>query len=220
MLNLYKLISEVFGSKNIEIEIKMISGGSISPIRITTIKSIKGEDSKYFILIYNCGDDGSIKSYILDQRNSILKAGYKKIVGIRDVYPHVNRNEIQNLLKGLNYKLPQKDLPIKFVLCVMEIEAWFLAEKEHYKAIHESLTQEKINHEFGFDPDTKNTELFDEPANLLNSIYNSVGKSYTKKQKSISRTVESLYYSNVYFSIPERINSLNSLIVEIEEIFI
>lgn len=214
-----KLLNEVFGKKNIQIEIKEVKGGSRSTVSVTTLESPdENEEAKYYVLIYNCNGDGSIKSYILDQRTGLINAGYKKIVGLRDVYP-IDRADIHKLITGLKFKVPQKEIPISFVLSVMEVEAWFLSDENHYEQIDTNLTSQHVIDNFGFNPEEYNTELIDEPAKMLHDIYQSVGKAYSKNQKSIDRTIRSLDCGNIYLAVQHRINSLNELVQEIEQMF-
>lgn len=211
-----KLLNEIFDQKKIAIEVKKIKGGKRIPIALTTISTpIISQTTNYYILIYDCGGDGNIRSYIMDQRAGLLKAGYSKIIGIRDVYPDFSRSDIHKLQYGLNFKLPQKDLQTKFILSIMEIESWFLADENHYPNINSVLTRDFISQNSGFDPSTYNTQLFNEPANKLNEVYNLVGDSYVKENSVITRTVESLDYANLYFEVHKRISSFKELIDEI-----
>lgn len=215
-----KLLTEIFGKNKINIETKKIKGGTKTPISITTISTTTIFNNKdYYILIYDCGGDSSIRSYIEDQRNSLLQAGYIKILGMRDVFPDFDRTEIKALQYGLYFKLPQKDLPTKFILSVMEIEAWFLAEENHYATIDSKLTNDFIKDNYSFDPSIYNTELLDEPANDLSQIYQLVGKNYTKENRRIKRTINSLDYDNIYLNVGDRINALNELLTEINSFF-
>ena len=98
-----KLLSEVFDNKKIAIEVKKIRGGTKIPISITAISTpTVSQNTNYYILIYDCGGDSNIRSYIQDRRENLIKSGYKKVIGIRDVYPDFSRNEIHKLLYGLN----------------------------------------------------------------------------------------------------------------------
>lgn len=217
---LKRLIREIFGIKRVAIEERDITGGKKHPVSISKIESETLEIGvKYYILIYDCGGDGKIKSYILDQRESLINSGYKKIIGLRDVYP-IAREEIHKLIYGLNFKVPQKDIVIKFVLSTMELEAFFLAEESHFLKIDDNLSIDRINEVFGFDPSSSNPELIDNPATLLNEIYSLEGKKYLKKKSSILKTVESLDYANMYFIVRNRVNSLNQLITEFEEVLV
>lgn len=217
---LEKLLVEIFNLNTIVIDTKKIRGGSKNPISITQIGTTNvSNDNAYYILIYDCGGDSSIRSYIEDQRNNLLNSGYIKIFGIRDVYPDFIRSEIHNLEFGLYFGLPQRDLPTKFILSVMEIEAWFLAEEKHYTQIDSRLTSEFIKNNYPFDPANDNAELRDEPATDLNNIYQLVGKRYKKEKLLIERTLNSLDYDNIYLTVCRRTNQLNKLIKEINLFF-
>lgn len=214
---LKKILNYVFGEMNINIDIKEIKGGSTIKISFTQIEtSNTNNEANFYILIYNCGGDGSIRSYIEDRRETLVKAGFSKIIGIRDVYPSVSRDEIHTLKYGLNYKLSQKEIPILFILSIMEIEAWILAENNHYEVIDSNLTLEYIQNNFGFNPKNHNTELIDEPANMIKNIYKSVGKSYDKNKMDIDEVINSLDFCNLYYSVNNRISSLKELTDELE----
>lgn len=217
---LESLLLEIFSTKNIAIEINKMKGGSNIPIKISNIKSTNiTDETKYFVLIYNCGGDSNVKSYILERREHLIKANYSKIVGFRDIYPDFTRDEIHKLQYGLKKYVPQKDIKIEFILSIMEIESWFIAEYTHFLKIDNSLTAKKIETDFGFNLEEYNTELIDAPTEKLNEIYKTVGKEYNKTVESIDRTVNSLDYSNVYLEVRQKINSLNELIESFEEIF-
>lgn len=217
---LESLLLEIFAEKNIAIEISKIKGGSSIPIKISNIKSSNITDqTQYFVLIYNCGGDSNVKSYILERRQDLINAQYSKIVGFRDIYPNFTRGEIHKLQYGLKQYVPQKDIKIEFILSIMEIESWFIAEHSHFQKINQNLTAESVSEFFGYNISHYNTELIDSPANKLNEIYNTVGEIYDKSTESIDRTIESLDYGNLYFDVREKINSLNELIESFEEIF-
>ncbi len=215
-----KLLSEILGKKNLSIVKKKMRGGSKVSINITEIGSPQiNENADYYFLIIDCGGETTVASYIKDQRVSLLEKGYNGIFGLLDVRPNWQRNDIEKLKKFLYYGLPQKNIETKFLLSIMEIEAWFLAEENHYKKINSRLTSDFLLQNYSFNPkteNTENTENFDEPATLLSEIYLSAGIKYNKNKKSISKTVNSLDYSNLYLEVKNRIPSLNELIESIE----
>lgn len=217
---LKRLLIEVFNTNEIGIEISEAKGGSSVKFSFTTLETPKvSEQTKYYILIYNCGGDSAIKSFIIERRQGLIQSGYKKIIGFRDLFPEVTREEKDKLLQGLYFKLPQKDIQISFVLSIMEIESWFLAEENHYSQIDPKLTNELIYNTFGFDPTLDNTEIIDEAANTLKSIYQLVGKTYKKEQSYIDRTISSLDFHNLYFNVNNRIPSFKDLTDEVNSIF-
>lgn len=210
-----KLMTEILGSKKISLEKRKMQGGSKSTISIMQIGSPKIEEgADFYMLIVDCGGETTVSSYIRDQRKSLINKGYLIIFGLLDVRPNWTREQIPRLEKFLYYKLPQKDLKTKFLISVMEIESWFLAEENHYKNIHPDLDIKKFN---SFDP-LSDTELIEEPASLLHDIYQIVGFAYKKDKKKISRTVDSLDYANLYFNVVNRNNSLNILVDAIHDV--
>ena len=84
---LEKLLFEIFSERKISIEIQKMKGGKNIPITFSGIKStVITESTEYFVLIYNCGGDSNVKSYILERRLDLAKADYTKIVGLRDIF--------------------------------------------------------------------------------------------------------------------------------------
>lgn len=214
-----KLLEELFDQRKIAIEIKSIRGGNRVATSYSTILSAdKTDQTQFYILIYNCNGDNAIKSNILEQRLNLIEAGYCKIVGLRDVYP-ISKSDIFKLRSGLTYGIPQKDLPISFVLSVMEIEGWFLAEETHFQKINNLLTVDVIRRDFGIDLSSANTEDILEAAILLKRIYQTVGMSYRKEASSIDRTINALDFTNIYLNVRSRNKSLDTIITECELLF-
>lgn len=217
---LEKLLLEIFSEKKITIEVQKMKGGKNIPITFSSIKSTEViESTKYFVLIYNCGGDSNVKSYILERRLDLAKAEYSKIVGLRDIFPDFQRKDIHDLKYFLNYKVPQKEIKIDFIISIMEIESWFLSDSSHFEKINASLDPVTITNYLGYDLKSHNTELIDAPAECLNNIYNLCGEKYEKNKVSIDRTVEAIDYSEIYFESRKRIKSLDDLILSFEEIF-
>ncbi|MFV0166618.1 DUF4276 family protein [Empedobacter falsenii] len=217
---LEKLLLEIFSERQISIEIQKMKGGKKIPISFSSIKStLITEDTKYFVLIYNCGGDSNVKSYILERRLDLAKAGYCKIVGLRDIFPDFERKDIHELTYFLNYKVPQKEIKIEFVISIMEIESWFMSDHTHFIKVNPCFDSKNVKSLLGFDLKNYNTELIDAPADTLNKIYGLCGETYEKTKESIDRTVEAIDYSEIYFESRKRIKSLDDLILSFEEIF-
>jgi hypothetical protein len=216
-LFLIKFIEEVYGKTRIAITSMKGSGGNRSDISFTTITadSITTE-TEYYILIVDCGGDSNLRSYIMDQRNSLAKNEYSKIIGIRDVYP-TPRSDAHRLKYGLYYELPQNPISIDFVLSVMEIEAWFLSEHTHFRRIDNKLSPSLINQSLSFHPENEDMELREKPAEDLHNTYQLVGKAYNKDRARVERTVNAIDYSELYFNTKPQ--SLIQLKTELENFF-
>jgi hypothetical protein len=208
-----ELVRNIFGHSKVDVEELRFSGKEGSR-RIRTIRSVGATSStKYLFRIYDCqggNENSTVKSDIRDQFSRLLSESFSYIVGIRDVYPLPDVNLLKSMI---NIKLPSNmDLPVKIFLAVREIEAWFLAEENHYLLIDKSLTVSTVNSIAGLDILTVSTESIDHPSYILKKIYQSVGKDYHKKRWEAERTVYDLDYDNLYLSVRNRNDSLNELL--------
>jgi hypothetical protein len=208
-----ELIRHIFGHAKVDIEQLQFSGKEGSR-RIRTIRSVDVTSSaQYLFRIYDCmggSENSTVKSDIKEQFSRLLEESFAYIVGIRDVYPLPN---LQILKSMLNLGLPNDpSLPVKIFLAVREIEAWFLAEENHYRLIDGSLTVPRVNSIVGIDITTASTETIDHPSFVLKQIYQSVGKDYNKKKWEAERTVYDLDYENLYLCVRRRNNSLDELL--------
>jgi hypothetical protein len=106
------------------------------------------------------------------------------------------------------------------VVAVHEIEAWFLSECNHFSCIDTGLTKsllESATSDLGFNPYTQDMTLRFQPSQDLKTIYQLVGKTYSKKKEHIEGTVECLDYANLYLNLTTRIEKLNELIAKIDD---
>ena len=172
--------------------------------------------SKYFTYIIDCHGDSTVASGIRDNYESLAKVGYSSILGIRDVYP-IERVDIPKLRRGLSYGIRTKPIVPVFILSVMEIEAWFLAEHSHFQRIHKNLTIDRIKTELSFDPSQENMELRDHPTEDLNQIYALVGMEYKKRKRLLKRTVKAIDYTEIYLSLSSKLKPIEELISEIDK---
>jgi hypothetical protein len=208
-----ELVLHIFGHAKVAIEELRFSGKEGSR-RIRTIRSADAASfSEYLFRIYDCqggNENSTVKSDIKDQFPRLLSESFSYIVGIRDVYP---LSDIELLKSKINVALPDNSsLPVKIFLAVREIEAWFLAEENHYLLIDESLTISHVNSIAGFDITVTSTESVGHPSLVLRKIYQSIGKDYNKKKWEMERTVYVLDYENLYLNVRRRNNSLNELL--------
>jgi len=206
-----KLLQEILTENQYSIQTQEMRG-SKGLIKINVINhGLFPTSIKCFILITDCGSDTTVKSYILEQRQSLINNGYSTIIGLLDLYPK-RKTDLNDFKFRLNFKVPQIPIPISFVISVMEVEAWFIGEFTHFERIDIRLTQQFIKEKLNIDISTLIPEDIPQPAQLLNQIYQLVSKGYTKKGKQIQNTVGSLDYAQIFFSLPDRISSLNDFI--------
>ncbi|MDR2951235.1 MAG: DUF4276 family protein [Dysgonomonas sp.] len=213
-----RLIKEILGSSQVNIIQKQFRGGTNIPKQEIVRNSSFSRNPLYEILIFDCGSDNRVKSEILENISSLRSKGYEMIVGLRDLYP-IPIDDLERLEKGLRY-LPhhlKNDAPyFDIVIAVHEIEAWFMAETNHFKKIDKRLTGRFIKERLGFDPYITDSESRTHPAKDLDNIYRLVGKSYTKKYNTTIRVVNKLDFNNIRQQLRYDIPSLNKLLKVVE----
>lgn len=212
-----ELLLNIAGRKNLIVDLVEARGGKKSRRKLIELsKGSPNASRAYFALICNCRTDNRVASDIADNYQGLVSQGYDAIIGLRDVYPHVTREEIPRLAKGLYYKIKTKPLRPLFVLAVMETEAWFLAEHTHFQRIDPRLTLTRISSEMGFDPSTDDVEQRDCPSQDLQDIYRLVGLGYSKSRDQVERTVEKLDYAILYVEVSKRIGWFGKLTAAID----
>ncbi len=211
-----RLLREIAGNKEIEIKDCRPTGRRKGkPTHLHIEASTADSRNKFFVLIVDCGGDERVKSLIRDNYDSLVKKGYQAIIGIRDVFPEQRAN-IPKLRAGLHYRMKTVPIQVEFILAVMEIEAWFIAEYTHFRRLSNRLTVERIQSEIGFDPSTDDIELRDHPSEDIRNIYQLAGFAYNKSKTNVQRTVGLLDYANIYVELGQKINDLNCLLEQID----
>jgi len=206
------------GEKQYEITKHSASGGSKQNPRIIEIGA-ESDNVEYFILIIDCGTDSRVKSDIIERYPALIKAGYEKIIGIRDVYPSVQYSDLSKLRTGLKEKLPNGALPISFILGVMEIEAWILAEHTHLQKFNSKLTVDRIKSELGIDLLHENLSQRAIPSKDLANIYWLESIEYDKSKKIVSQILEVLDQSQLRHAVSDNFEDLLTFYCELESFF-
>lgn len=215
VLFLMKLLDAIAGESNVRIEHRTIRGGT-SRTRTMGLATAMRPDTgqEYYVLIYDCGGDKLVKSRIIEEHENLTRRGYSKIIGMRDVRPDFTHADIERLEKGLPSYIKTKLIPVEFVLSIMEIEAWFLADVTHFERIDPAITVPAIQARLGFNPESDDLELRGTPANDLDECYAIGGKSYNKQ--SVRTTIAALDADNIYLNVVSRFNYLSRLVASIE----
>ena len=222
MLFMEKLIIEIAGQKNIQIEFQQFQGKK-KPIKyLYTKTNISAQNLQYYALIYDCMGDGSVKSRMLEDANSLSFQNYTEVIGLIDLYDRPDLAKFEKLIIGgmqENGKIiPLLPTNTSIIIAVREIEDWFLAECNHYFHIDNLLDNAFIvASELKFNPWTDDLTTRKGPASKdLNAIYKLVGKDYKKHLKIASKTIDCLDYKNLYENIRIRIPKLDELITKID----
>ncbi|MDB9437525.1 DUF4276 family protein [Dolichospermum lemmermannii CS-548] len=211
-----KLLREIAGKFQMTIEIKSRQGSNLPKV---IMKDSVTSETKFYVLIHNsCGDE-RVVSDMKELYNLLAKDGYDRVIGLRDIYP-ISIADKSKLQRGLNYALPKGSIPINIVIAVMEVEAWFLAEYNHFLKIDPRLTPEQIQAMFGFNPQTDDMEQRPHPADDMKQIYNYVGKGYNKSEKQLNRLASHLDYEFIYMHLINSVPSLGEFVGYIDKFMI
>ncbi len=211
-----KLLEEIAGKSNIAIDEQDVQGKQNSRFTKLTMSDPVTAQTKYYVLIYNSSSDNNVVSDIRDQYASLISLGYNKIIGLRDVYPTPIADK-DILERRLRILLPKGSVYCHIVLAVMEVEAWFLAEWQHFVKIDVNLTTSLIQSNLGFNPEVDNMENRNHPAEDLHQAYQLVGKSYRKKENQVNRVVSNLDYEFLYLQLAGIVPSLGKFIRYIDD---
>lgn len=215
-----QLLQTVLDQNRIAIQTVKITGGHNVRMSFTVMRAAQLERrTDYYIMIFDCGGETNVKGYLMTHREKLVSNGYSMIMGLRDVYPNFTREEVPKLIRGLNYRLPQKGAATHIYLAVMETEAWFLGEYKHLKKVSPKLTPQFIEKHLGFNPRTGNMEERDQPSSDIKAVYQLVGHDYTKKRDRLNAVIRKLDFSYFTHSLAEKMPSLGTFVNGLEKFF-
>ena len=215
-----KMLQAVLDRNRVAIQTVKITGGHNVRMSFTVMRAAHVDNlTEYYVLVYDCGGETNVKSYLMARQDKLISNGYSMILGLRDVYPNFERAEVPKLLRGLNHKLPQKRAFTRIFLAVMETEAWFLGEYRHLKKVSKKLSPAFIEHQLGFNPQTENMEEREHPSEDMKAIYRLVGHDYTKKRDRLSAVINKLDFHHFTHGLAESMSSLGEFIEGLERFF-
>ncbi len=208
-----QLLQAVLDENRIAIQTVKITGGHNVSMSFTVMRAAHVErQTDYYIMVYDCGGETNVKGYLMAHRDKLVSSGYTMIMGLRDVYPNFQRDEVPKLLRGLNHRLPQKRAATQIYLAVMETEAWFLGEYKHLKKVSGKLTPQYIEKHLGFNPRTENMEERERPAADMKAAYQLVGHDYTKKRDRLNAVVKKLDFNHFTHALAHKMPSLGTFV--------
>jgi hypothetical protein len=216
-----RLFQEIAGDKKISIETYKFQGGKanriIQPLKLSTIKN-----APFFVLLYDCGNDAHVVSDIRKQHQSLIKKGYEKILGLRDLYPIPlgKKEEIEIGIRGFLKPLQKIGVPISVIFAVREIEAWFLAEWHYFDKLDSRLTPDFILQELRLDLKNIDVEQRPHPSEDLKDIYRLVSRKYDKNEKASQEIINSLDYEFLYLHLVNSVKQLKKFIDEIDSFLV
>jgi len=215
-----KMLESVMKRKNIAIQTVKITGGHNIRMSFTVMQAAQvSRNTGYYVLIYDCGGETNVKGYMMTQRQSLVDKGYSCILGLRDVYPNFTLEDVPKLLRGLNFKMPQKGALTHIHIAIMETEAWFLGEYTHLRKVSKKLSPEFIQKRLGFNPKTDNMELRERPADDLKRVYKLVDHDYTKKRRKLNSIIDKLDFNFFTHRLANKMHSLGDFVRQLEAFF-
>lgn len=214
-----KLVEEIAGKNNVLIEQRKIRGGSNTRRTFAHVQAARVDTGQaYYVLIVDCGGDALVKTRVLEEHENFTRQGYSKIIGIRDIRPDFARADLPRLERELPRYIRTSLIPVEFILAVMEVEAWFLAEATHYAKIDPGITVAAIRSTLRFDPEVDDMEQRNFPATDLNDCYAIGGKHYWKGAAGV--TINAIDFEQVYFHLVEKFAYVKRLVSSIEAFLI
>lgn len=159
--------------------------------------SYGNENEENYYQIINIGNDKAVLSRIKKRMPSLTKAGFEKIIGLRDMYSSeykdrsktINNDVIKSFREGVEKQLAEipNHEKIKFIFAIMEVEAWFLAMTELIEKQHSELTIKRIKEELNFDLVKDDPEVtYFHPAIILKEIFQLVNMDYKKHKDELN----------------------------------
>ena len=211
---LERLLKEYLGYINITIDTYKLSGTNLREIRATQCIS----DSKYYIQIFDVEGDGNVAGAMRDRCEKMLQKGFSRLFGLRDVHPK-RKSDIPRLYENFHNIIDNVVCSNKctLLLSVMQIEAWFLSDKNVFKSLDHSLTSTYIKQKTQIDLDSINPENYYKPATCINKIFGIIGSKYKKNESQIHRIVHNLDYEYLALS-DESLNKIPSFKNLLEEL--
>lgn len=212
-----KLVTEIAGKHQLQIEKFKAHGGKQSPRRLSQLTATQPvNDTRYYVQIVDCAGDGRVASDVRDNYAGLVSSEFSGIIGLRDVAPDFTREEVPRLLQRLHFGIKTKPIQVVFVLSVMEIEAWFLAEHTHLRRLCDTVDCTTISRHIGFDITSFDVDMRPRPSEDLSTIYKLMGLTYDKSRDVVQQTVNVLEYERVYLELPKRVPGLVPLIQAID----
>jgi hypothetical protein len=164
-------------------------------------------NSDLFYQIINVGGDKRVLSAILDREEGFWKAGFIKIIGLRDMFSEeyrkrtnpartisaeLNQTFIQEAQKVLTERAKSPE-NIKLCFSVMEVEAWYIGMYQFFEKSNPLYTEANISAKLGTDVSQIDPETtFFHPASVLNDIFSISGNAYEKHATDIGSILSKL----------------------------
>ena len=144
--------------------------------------------------IINVGNDEGVLTAIKEREERLLKSGFNKILGLRDMYSknylkRADRKIVPNVISQFieNAKNTIQDMSspgqIFFHFAIMEVEAWFLAMWVVFGRLNTTLTVQYIEQNLNYRLDQIDPQIqFTNPSREVKRILGLINRKYDKKR--------------------------------------
>lgn len=196
-----KLLDKYFTHPEFEIESCRLIGDGIQMVRKRNIYS----GIQLYILIYDVGNDERVVSELLERSEYMIsKQGYNMLLALKDLYPKTiqEKSKVITSIQRLFNKYKYKD-KLKFILAIMETEAWFLAEFNLFSRINSRLTHTYINEKSNYDLVNDDPESYSHPAKIVDKIYRLVDLRYKKREEQSYKIAHNIDYDFLCLDVKE-----------------
>lgn len=172
----------------------------------------KNPNAEIHFLIVNVNCDEKVLSSIKEREKDLIKTqGYRKIIGLRDMYGReyrkrspreINEQVSNRIIQRSNQTVESMTYfdRIKLYFAIMEIEAWFLGMYDLFQKIDSLLTVEYIKRNLDIDLKSVDPQKeFYKPSDQVRSILRLCGREYKKKRdevESICSNMDSSSFDN------------------------
>lgn len=207
-----RLLFKMLGYQHLRIDLQLQHGGFYHQIGV---RGAPPDYAHHTVLLVNCACDGKVLPAIEERADKLLRTGIDRIIGLRDIHPRPSV-ELKELQKLAEDRLALMPLPCTLVFAVREIEAWFIADAEHFRLYNTLLTPPFIQQRLNIDIVNQDVEQIHHPAGWLKSIYGLVGGTYGKKLREAHAVVDTLDYEYLYLDAPASVPSLKKFMDELD----
>lgn len=194
-----KLLSAYLTYPKYTIEVKKLLGEK--SINIITKRNVSPE-IKYNFLIYDVGGDEKVVSALLERAEKMInQSKYYRLLALRDLHPEKRENK-EKIINLVNNKFIEKSFRnhLGFILAIMEIESWFLADHNLFYRINNILSPNYIKNKLNIDLIKDDPELYESPAVKVGKILSLVDIKYKKREKQSYNICHNIDYAFLCFS--------------------
>lgn len=218
-----KLLRQFIEEPRLSISVYSASGGR-GPRSPRVLKLVSRTPAtpahEFHVQIVESQNDERVGSDIRDRYEALVDAGFSAVIGIRDVFDEFAFAGIPALRTKLRFRIKTSPINPVFILGVMEVEAWFLAEHTHFGRIHPALDCPRILAAFGFDPSAHDMQTRSVPHEDLHAIYWLEGIEYRKRGAHIELTTDALDYTRICCDVADAFPDLKRLLEAFNDFFL